>query len=637
MKKFALFVVLLLFFAQTYSQKSYYLVSFTDKQSSEYRISAPEQFLSNRSIERRLAQNIAFNETDLPVSPNYLKTVSESGFDIVLTLKWFNAAIVTTNSGKQPEVLQNFSFVKKVEAIEGKPETNSTKPFFEAEKDFTPYNFQKSTDNLNYGESYNQINMLNGTELHNNGFQGQGMTIAVLDAGFYRVDDLEAFDSLWNNNQILGTRDIVLPGNDVCGSWNHTHGMKVLSCIGGYLDGELIGTAPKANFYLIRTEDADAEYLMEEYFWAAGAEYADSLGVDIINSSLGYTTFDNPAENHQYTDLDGNTTVITIAADLAASKGILVVNSAGNSGADEWHYIGAPADADSILTVGAVDSWGDYASFSSVGPTADGRVKPEVVAQGESAIVASTEGGITYASGTSFSSPITAGMAACIWGANRGYSNMEIYQAIIQSSSIYNSPTDELGYGIPNYWQAHLSLREHAANFIEFSFVDVQSLVEYNLDLQTISVTVPQGTDLTNLTAEFIISEGAEIEIAGAPQISGESVNNFSSPVTYTITAADGTTTNDWFVTVSEQTGIFTLLPQNLNVYPNPANQRVFVELTEGALLEVFDVNGRIVWKETANSKTLNINVSDWYPATYIFRVSINNEAITKNVVIVKE
>jgi len=288
--------------------------------------------------------------------------------------------------------------------------------------------------------------------MHTQGYVGQGMVIAVLDAGFYKADSLPAFDSLRINNQILGCRDFVT--GDTLVYEDYPHGMNVLSCMGGNIHGSLVGTAPKAKYWLLRTEDAWSETLQEEINWAVGAEFADSVGADVINSSLGYSNFDNPADSHTYADMDGNTTIISNAADFAVSKGIFVTTSAGNAGGPPWYKITAPADADSVLTVGAVDSVGVLAGFSSRGPTFDGRIKPNVVARGYQAAFASASGGITQGNGTSFSSPITAGAVACLWQAHPTKTNMEILSAIEQSASQSSNPDSLVGYGIPNFCTA---------------------------------------------------------------------------------------------------------------------------------------------------------------------------------------
>ncbi|MEZ5172243.1 MAG: S8 family serine peptidase [Bacteroidia bacterium] len=304
-----------------------------------------------------------------------------------------------------------------------------------------------------YGEGDRQIKMLNGHKLHQLGYRGEGITIAVLDAGFYKVNEFVFFDSLRTKGRILGTRDFVEGGESVYE--DNTHGLSVLSTMAANYPGIFVGTAPDASYWLLRTEDADSEFLIEEDNWVRGAEFADSVGADIINSSLGYTNFDDPETSHTYSQLDGNTTVITRAADLVASKGILVVNSAGNSGADPWKYIGAPADGDSVLTIGAVTSEGKYASFSSRGPSADGRIKPNVTAMGQGTLVVNSGGSVGRSNGTSFSSPVTAGMVACLWQAHPEAGMMQVFKAIEKSASQAENPDDYLGFGIPDFMKAH--------------------------------------------------------------------------------------------------------------------------------------------------------------------------------------
>ncbi len=282
------------------------------------------------------------------------------------------------------------------------------------------------------------------------GYRGRGMVIAILDGGFEYVDVHPAFDSLWQNDQILGTKDFVHPGGSVFNE--SSHGTAVLSTIGANVPGQMIGTAPKASFWLLRTEYVYSENVIEEYNWVSAAEYADSVGVDVINSSLGYIDFDLPQWDHSYEDMDGSTNVVTIGADIAASKGILVVNSAGNSGSSwTFPYIGAPADGFDVFSIGAVDGSGNRASFSSVGPTYDGRIKPDIMAMGQGTAVASGTSSFGTSSGTSFSSPVIAGMSTCLWQANPTYTNLEIKEAIKQSGDNVFAPDEYYGYGIPDY------------------------------------------------------------------------------------------------------------------------------------------------------------------------------------------
>jgi hypothetical protein len=441
-----------------------YWVKFTDKNNSPYNINNPDAFLTQRAIDRRISQNISIQQNDLPVNQNYIDAVAAAGANVLNISKWFNSVTVYTTDPAVISAIEGLPFVLSTQKMsERNSDVGSGKPFFTNETFCQEIPNKNSTApesglSFDYGSAYNQINMLNGIALHDMGFDGKGMVIAVLDAGFTNVDIIPAFDSLWINNQILGVKDFVNPYSpNIFGS--HYHGCMVLSTMGANLPGQMVGTAPHADYWLLRSENGSSEYLVEELNWISAAEFADSVGADVINSSLGYTTFDDPTQDHTYADMDGNTTPITLAADLAASKGILVVNSAGNSGSSSWQYIGAPADADSVLTIGAVNSSGNYASFSSTGPTYDGRIKPNVVAQGQGTTIVTTSGTVTTGNGTSFSSPVTAGMVACLWQAFPGRKNVEIMEAIQQSASQYDNPDDFLGYGIPDYLEAYNNLQ----------------------------------------------------------------------------------------------------------------------------------------------------------------------------------
>ncbi len=455
------YIIVLTGFAQVSPDK--YWVKFTDKNNSPYSIENPSEFLSQKAIDRRIVQEIPIIENDLPVNPDYIQQVEAIGVTLLNTSKWFNSITIYTTDPNAINTINNLPFVLSVE--KSSPTKNLTdekfkKPFF-ANESYTGIpetgmlKSSTSGDSYDYGAAFNQIDMLNGIALHDLGFDGAGMIIAVLDAGFLNTDDLEAFDYLWDNDKIKGYRDFVDPINPNIFD-SHYHGSMVLSTMGANLPGQIVGTAPQADYWLLRSEDGESETLIEELNWVSAAEFADSLGADIINSSLGYTTFDDPSQNHTYEDMDGNTTPITIGADIAASKGILVCNSAGNSGGGSWQYIGAPADGDSVFSIGAVDGNGNYANFSSTGPTYDGRIKPNVVAQGAGSTVVEPWGGsVSSGNGTSFSSPITAGMVACLWQAHPTKRNTDIMTAVEQSGSLAGDPTDLLGYGIPDYMLAH--------------------------------------------------------------------------------------------------------------------------------------------------------------------------------------
>ena len=438
-----------------------YAVYFTDKGDGKTSVINPEEYLSPRAIERRLKQHCTFDQTDIPVNNAYVNSVSETGAKVICRSRWFNFIVISAGADIATQI-DALPFVSKLQLINAQTKQaaggNTGKTYFlnESVSPLTWKNGEQSPmDVYNYGAAFNQINQIKGQGLHNAGFAGQGKTIAVIDAGFNSVDIMPCFDQLRAGNQILGERDFAVPGNNVYATSMNSHGTKVLSCMAANVSGQMVGTAPGADYWLLRSEVAESESVIEEYYWLSAAEFADSVGVDLINSSLGYTTFDNAATNHTYADMDGNTTVVTRAADMAASKGILVVNSAGNSGGAGWWYIGAPADADSVFTIGAVDASGKRASFSSVGPTYDRRVKPTVAAQGQSAAVFSPTG-LSAANGTSFSSPIICGMTACLWQAWPDLTNMQIIDVLKATASQSGSPDSLLGWGIPDYSQAVL-------------------------------------------------------------------------------------------------------------------------------------------------------------------------------------
>lgn len=447
---------------------AYYRVNFVNKSGSPYSVNEPEQFLSQRAIERRNKMGIAVNESDIPVVQAYLDGIKATGASIINTSKWFNSATIFVTDTSVINSITSLDYVisvdktkpwlpqRKKKPMKSGTQSLSTNVFSLSAQVLLGKHFQYFSKRIltDYGNGFNQANMIGVDYLHNNGFKGEGMVIAVLDAGFYHVNTLHMFDSLRSTGRILGYYDFVMPGNNLFEE--STHGMQVLSTMGGNIPGLLVGTAPHASYWLLRSEDAGSEYVIEEDNWIAAAEFADSVGADVINSSLGYTDFDDIVSSHTYEQLDGNTTRVTRGADMAASKGILVVNSAGNSGNDSWLHIGAPADADSILTIGAVDSYGNFASFSSHGPSYDGQVKPTVAAQGQGTYVVSTSDGVYPGNGTSFSSPVLAGAVTCLWQANPTLSNMEVIEVVKKSGSQFANPDSLLGYGIPNMAVAHM-------------------------------------------------------------------------------------------------------------------------------------------------------------------------------------
>ncbi|MFI5151551.1 MAG: S8 family serine peptidase [Bacteroidia bacterium] len=439
---------------------SRYWIQFKDKNASPYSTSNPLAFMSPRAVQRRLNQSIPVNYSDLPVNQRYIDSIVVRGAHIHCRSKWLNGVIVQVSSPAQLASIMSLPFVAgntAVGALANAGNNGNRKIKEEQKRKELQNGGIPAVTSLNYGPSLNQINMLQGVCLHDQGFQGQGMVIAVLDAGFQHADTLKVFDSLRVNHQILGGRNFVDENDSVYKK--HIHGTAVLSDMGGNMPGQIIGTAPKASYWLFITEDVNSEYVVEEYNWAAGAEFADSVGADVINTSLGYTTFDDSTENHTYANMNGHTTPGARAANFAANKGIAVVAAAGNLGQSPWRHIGTPADADSVLAVGSVNSSGVYSSFSSQGPDYGGLIKPAVAAQGEGSITADwNSNGILTENGTSFASPITCGLVACLWQAHPGAGNMQILHAVEQSASQFSHPDSLLGYGIPDFCAANLSL-----------------------------------------------------------------------------------------------------------------------------------------------------------------------------------
>lgn len=445
-----LIVAVLLFLLpglKTHSQTApnAYLITLTDKDNSPFSVDNPFAFLSQESIERRERQHIKITKTDLPVNPKYIDSIKKYVTKVWFKSRWFNTVTVQITDSANLFKVKQLPFVKKLQ----KAENHKLK---------TECIIESPVKKLDYGVSFHQIEMMHGNLLHLEGYKGACVPIAVLDAGFKDVNQIQAFSHLFTNNQLVLTHDFYK--DSAVGFNEDSHGMRILSAMTGIIPGKLIGTAPEADYLLFRTEFGESEYIWEEDAWIAGIEKADSAGAWLVNSSLGYQDFDDSTTDHSYSDLDGKTTRISRAATMAARKGILVISSAGNEGRGPFYKISAPADADSILAVGAVDSTGAITDFSSIGPSFDGRIKPDIVAMGKLVYVASESDGETgFSSGTSASAPLVTGLAACLWQAFPDATNMEIRDAIIKSASQYTHPDTIKGYGIPDFYKAYLQLK----------------------------------------------------------------------------------------------------------------------------------------------------------------------------------
>ena len=428
-----------------------YRLTLTVKKGTPYSIKRPEEFLSAKSIERRKRLGLDIDEHDLPIVPSYLDAIRAAGAKVFNYSKWNNTVQVSLSDSTDGTLarLRALPYVKEALLVYVAPDSADAKDVSQRLTTVTnELKHRESADSL-YGFAQHQTDMLNLPSLHQQGFRGEGMTIAVLDGGFYNVDGITAFD----HSKILGTRNFTRPDSNVYEE--HSHGMMVLSCIAPNVPGSIVGTAPAASFYLLQSEDTWFEYRGEEDNWCAALEYADSLGVDVVTSSLGYYYFDTPAVKMEYHWLNGQHELNSRSASLAASRGILLCNSAGNEGDGTWKKIGFPADATDIITVGAVSADGTNTYFSSLGYTADGRIKPDCMAMGGRSCVLSTTGSISTNNGTSFACPIMAGAVTCLLQAFPKCKPTDIIEAIHHAGNYYERPNEVFGYGIPDMMKAY--------------------------------------------------------------------------------------------------------------------------------------------------------------------------------------
>jgi len=441
-------LLLLLLFISTinFAQEDAW-VYFKDKPSAASYLATPLNMLSQSALNRRTAQGISLDYIDVPVEQTYVDQITNStGITVMAKSKWLNALHIR-GSQTNIQALAALGFVESIDFA-----NHSLNPGGRVSNSNRISNVNKQLElaaTFNYGNSANQIEMLNGHLLHQQDFTGQGKRIAILDAGFPGVNTVASFQRLRDNNLILGGYNF--PDRNTNIYTRNGHGTNVLSTMGGFVNGQLVGTAPDSEYYLFITEDINSENPVEESYWVEAAEMADSLGVDVINSSLGYTDYDNPNYSYSYAQRNGLVSFASRGADIAFTRGIVCVISAGNSGSTSEPHMGTPGDAINVLTVGAVTSTEAYASFSSIGPSADGRIKPDVCAKGQSATVSNTSGGVTTSSGTSFSSPILAGMVATFWSAVPNLTATQIIEFVRQSADQYTTPDALKGYGVPDF------------------------------------------------------------------------------------------------------------------------------------------------------------------------------------------
>jgi subtilisin family serine protease len=518
-----------------------YVLYLKDKNHNKYNILNPDLFLSQRALDRRNKQNISIDSTDLPVSEYYIDSLKKAGVDVYNTSRWFNSVTFKTSNASLLSNLQNISFVQSLK--------KSAKLKVSINEDDDEETSLAAYDSIFYGKSYRQIHVHNGDYMHNKGFRGEGMLIAIIDAGFYGYKTMTSLNKIIAENRIIAIHDFVAHDNDV--NLDSNHGSQVFSIIGGELDNSFVGTAPASDFLLLRSEDAtynnngvQNENLVEEDNWVSAAEYADSLGADLISTSLGYSTFNNSSQDHTMFDLDGETTRISIAADIATKKGMIVITSAGNEGSNSWRFITVPADAKNVLAVGAVNTALVRAPFSSIGPTADNRIKPDVVAIGSGTYLQTPNNEITSGSGTSYAAPVIAGLTACLWQSSPDKTNLEILDAIKRSCNNYDNPDNLTGYGIPNFKKAYFLL--NAAEILQGKLIASPnpfstSLIIQHDALDSNSILI----EIFNTSGKKVYNQSFSIE----PNVIGEIEINNSSLIPRGMVIIRGKTGNKTLIT----------------------------------------------------------------------------------------
>ena len=444
-------------------QATCFRIALTDKNQNAFSIDRPYEFLSERAVQKRLRLGIPVTEQDLPITTAYKQQILNvnSSIRILTESKWQNTIVVYCPDTNLLNDIMDLPFTVSIVPVANYDLSSRQGGYEEVDMQFVSGSVAVDETNLpyDYGNSFSQVSLFNGHLMHQEGFRGDSMLIVVLDAGWAGMNVHPAFSQLFDNGQIIGTRDLSPFSNNVF--TRHSHGTKVTALMACSVEMQLIGTAPHANYYLIRTEEPDSEQPIELDFWAQGAEIADSLGADVLTSSLGYSRFDDfPQGNLTYGQCDGVSNVASLNASIASHKGIVTCVSAGNDGSTDWHYLSVPSDAVDALCVGAVDIDTLVAPFSSRGPSADNRVKPDVVAVGWGTYTVDDNGGFAYGNGTSFSCPLLAGMAACLWQSLPQTSALDIIRIIRKSGHQYSGPDDEMGYGVPDFYQAYLNNKD---------------------------------------------------------------------------------------------------------------------------------------------------------------------------------
>ena len=645
-----LFLLLTFFISLTESraQLSRYVIQFKDKATTTYSLIDPSPYLSKRAIDRRINYNISLDSTDLPVPATYIAQIQSLPNVTVLNIsRWLNAVTIQTTDATTIAAIHALPFVQNTSSVAAKTSTAAKNKFIE---ELSPLPVTSArpqgvlNDYFNYGaSSFKEIHLHKGEFLHNIGLRGQGMQLAMLDGGFFNYTSLNAFDSVNANNQILSTWDFVARHASVVE--DNAHGMQCFSTIAANIPGQFIGKAPKANFYLFRTEDASSEYPIEEFNWACGAEKADSIGADIISSSLGYGYgFNAPVPDYPYSNLNGDITMSARAADLAAKKGLLVFNAAGNSGNDYWRMIVTPADGDSVVAVGAVNAAGTAGSFSSYGPSADGRVKPDIASIGVGAMIQTASNTIVVSNGTSYACPNMAGLATCLWQGFPEFNNMRIVRALKEAANNYATPDNRIGYGIPDMKKAFTSLLAEFASSsvtmnachatLSWTSKDVQ-LMKYEIERKSAADTVytkigemnaKAGAVLTNNSYQFIDS------------LNSVTTGNISYRIRQVIDTAISSFTAVYIDTTEMvRSACGTIETDNIIIAPNPAtgDATLIIETNysiSNMPISIYDMAGRLMMQlhqsKAIGKSSIDLPVNKFAKGRYIIKVGNGNKEL---------
>jgi serine protease AprX len=461
------------------AQTDRYIVYLKDKSGTPFSISNPEQFLSQRSIQRRTNQQIEITEEDLPISPTYHTQLQATGAKVFFSSRWLNCVLVETSPALISSI-QLLPFVLRTELVAPGKKLSSGRI----------KKFKKRKDSSATPATNSQLTMIGIDSMHLDGFRGEGISIAVFDSGFQGVDTSSPFQPIFQEGRLNYSFDFIANSKNVF--QYDDHGSEVFSVMAAYATGSFFGGAYKANYTLFVTEDVDSEYRIEEYNWLFAAERADSAGVDVINSSLGYNLFDDPAMDYEKnSDLNGTTAIVSLAAKKAIEKGMMVVCSAGNEGSNSWKFVTPPADVDGVLAIGSVTSAEVKSSFSSIGPTTDGRVKPDVVALGSGTSIVTAGGSVGTASGTSVAAPLISSLVAGIWQRYPYLTSAELYHAIVSSADQFTKPDPLKGYGVPNY--------NAVKNFLDTIKIDEDFVIYPNPTNDSLRVTFkkPEGQSVS--------------------------------------------------------------------------------------------------------------------------------------------